>query len=269
VSRGISVADKVLVAMAAGCQLRDAYESGFKYRAPLYYRYLRHPDGRELLVASGTISKLAASGLIASTGGEIHRARSHDVEIALTPAGRARGAAIQKFDLDQFMNEIPESPEKKAEAQCRRVLRRLSDASVRILDRHWKGYKLVSAKPGFSSIYEPVSRSTFEACLPCLEKYREPGERERGFLPPESRRARVRGDAPCEAQAAGGRVMDWLYSLVLRLSLQAGLDGEASETVTMSFKKDGVITQKRIKLSVRLGEFGRNVWNVSEVEEAA
>jgi hypothetical protein len=63
--------------------------------------------------------------------------------------------------------------------------------------------------------------------------------------------------------------MDWLYSLVLRLSLQAGLDGEASETVTMSFKKDGVITQKRIKLSVRLGEFGRNVWNVSEVEEAA
>ena len=181
VSRGISVADKVLAAMAAGCQLRDAYESGFKYRAPLYYRYLRHPDGRDQLVAAGTISQLAASGLIASTGGEIHRARSHDVEIVLTPAGRERGEAVKKFNLDEFINEKPASPEKKAEAQCRRVLRRLSDASVRILDRHWKGYKLVSAKPGFSSIYEPVSRATFEACLPCLEKYREPGEREDSY----------------------------------------------------------------------------------------
>src|ERR1700736_3332144 len=181
VSRGISVADKVLAAMAAGCQLRDAYESGFKYRAPLYYRYLRPPAGRDLLVASGTISQLAASGLIASTGGEIHRARSHDVEIALTPAGRARGAAVQKFDLDQFMNEIPDSPEKKAEAQCRRVLRRLSDGGVRVVDKIWKGYKLVSAKPGFSSIYEPVSRATFEACLPHLERYRESNESEDSY----------------------------------------------------------------------------------------
>ncbi len=167
--------------MAAGCQLRDAYESGFKCRAPLYCRYLRHPDGRELLVASGTISKLAAGGLIASTGRSIERGSSHDVEIALTPAGRARAEAVKKFNLDKFMNEKPASPEQKAASESRRVLRRLSDGGVRVVDKIWKGYKLVSAKPGFSSIYEPVSRSTFEACLPCLEKYREPGEREDSY----------------------------------------------------------------------------------------
>jgi hypothetical protein len=181
VSRGISVADKVLAALAAGCTLHDVYEAGFKSRPALFYRELRHADGRGQSVAAGTVSKLAEAGLIASTGGEIHRARSHDVEIALTPAGRARGAAVQKFDLEQFMNEIPDSPEKKAEAQCRRVLRRLSDGGVRVVDKIWKGYKLVSAKPGFSSNYEPVSRSTFEACLPFLEKYREPGEREDSY----------------------------------------------------------------------------------------
>jgi hypothetical protein len=164
VSRGISVADKVLAALAAGCTLHDVYEAGFKSRPALFYRELRHADGRGQSVAAGTVSKLAEAGLI-----------------ALTPAGRARGAAVQKFDLEQFMNEIPDSPEKKAEAQCRRVLRRLSDGGVRVVDKIWKGYKLVSAKPGFSSNYEPVSRSTFEACLPFLEKYREPGEREDSY----------------------------------------------------------------------------------------
>lgn len=72
-SKGISVTDSMLAAMAAGCVLHDVYSAGFKSRPALYYRELRHSDGRTKAVTAGVINRLAEDGLIESTGRSIAR----------------------------------------------------------------------------------------------------------------------------------------------------------------------------------------------------